>query len=488
MHRKLLLINPVQNPMLSLGTVTPIRVPPISLSYLAALTPPDWEIRIVDENVEPLILEDADFVGITAYTSNSPRAYEVSEHYRQRGIKTVIGGVHASMLPDEAMRFADSVVVGEAESIWSQVLNDFDSNDLKRCYRGEHIFLENLVKQRRDLLNYDKYYVKGHVETARGCPNDCEFCSVTALYGRKYRQRPVEDVLDELETIESKNLFFLDDNILGYGRQAEERATQLFRGMVERGLNKRWACQVGIDFADNPNLLRLAKNAGCLAAFIGFESLNEESLQSMHKARNLRMGVSNYAEVVKRIRDHGILVSGAFVFGSDGDKKDVFDRTAEFVLKSKMDGAQFSILTPLPGTRLYARLKHEGRLLRTNYPDDWRYYGFTRAVFRPMHMMPDELEDGVTQVYRYTDSILASLKRSFQATIRARSLYAGAFVYLYNRGFHSFWLSNYEYARSSLISVFGDSSLPTHIIAGIERDDLVRKSGRQTAEPQIAKR
>jgi len=487
MYKKLLLINPVQDPKLSLGTVTPIRAPPIGLGYVAALTPPDWEIRIVDENVEPLTLEDADFMGVTAYTSNAPRAYEVSEHYRLRGTKTVIGGVHASMLSDEAMRFADSVVVGEAESVWSQVLHDFESNDLKRHYRGELISLEKLVKQRRNLFNSDKYHVKCYVETARGCPNDCEFCSITTLYGRKYRQRPLEDVLDELETTGGENLFFLDDNILGYGRKAEERATQLFRGMVERGLKKRWACQVGINFANDPNLLRLAKNAGCLAAFIGFESLNEDSLQRMNKTRNLRVGVSNYAEVVKRIRDHGILVSGAFVFGSDGDKKDVFDRTADFVLKSKMDGAQFSILTPLPGTRTYARLKHEGRLLRTNYPDDWKYYGFTRAVFRPKHMTPDELEDGVTQVYRYTDSMLASMKRSFSATIQARSLYAGTFLYFYNRGYRSFWLRNYEHAKSSLTSVVRDACPSPYIIEGINRDDLVQKADRLIEELPKAK-
>jgi hypothetical protein len=171
----------------------------------------------------------------------------------------------------------------------------------------------------------------------------------------------------------------------------------------------------------------------------------------MSKTRNLRVGVGNYADVVKRIRDHGILVAGAFVLGTDGDRKDVFERTAEFILRTKMDGAQLSVLTPLPGTRLYDRLSQEGRLLRTDYPDDWRHYGFTQAVFMPRHMTPDELEAGVTWVYRQTDSIGASLRRCFGSAIHARSLYAGAVAYSYNRGYRSFWLRNYEHKMRSLV-------------------------------------
>ena len=452
MAKKLLLINPVQDSKLSLGIVEPIRIPPISLAYIAALTPSDWDIRIIDENIEPLTFEDADLVGITAMTSNAPRAYEVFEHYRRKGTRTVMGGVHASMLYDEAIQFVDSIVIGEAESVWETLLRDFESDELKRFYRGERISLEKHVKLRRDLFNLAKYLIKAYVETARGCPMDCEFCSVTTLYGRTYRQRPVEDVLDELETTDEKNVLFIDDNILGYGKKAEQRAIQLFQGMIERGLNKRWACQVGIDFANNPEVLKYAQKAGCSAVFIGFESLNEESLQDMRKVRNLKVGISNYQEVVKRIQDHGIGVSGSFVFGSDADRKDVFRKITEFILDSKMDGAQLSILTPLPGTRLYARLRKEERLLRTNYPDDWKHYGFTEAVFRPKHMTPEELEEGVTEVYRHTMSRVTSLKRAVTATIKTKSLYAGAVTYLYNRGYHSFWMRNYEHIKNGLPS------------------------------------
>jgi radical SAM superfamily enzyme YgiQ (UPF0313 family) len=191
--------------------------------------------------------------------------------------------------------------------------------------------------------------------------------------------------------------------------------------------------------------MTLARKAGCMAVFIGFESLNEESLQGMHKVRNLKLGVGRYAEVIDRIRDNGILVSGGFVFGNDGDREDVFEKTTEFIRRSGLDGVQLSILTPLPGTRLYARLREEGRLLRTRYPGDWRHYGFTEAVFRPEHMTPAQLEEGVTRVYKEVSSIGRSLTKAIGSAIRGRSLYAGTSLYLYNRGYRSFWVKNYRH-------------------------------------------
>jgi len=464
MNNRLLLINPVEKAKLSLASNIVIRVPPISLGYLATLTPPYWNIKIIDENIESMTFEDADLVGITAMTSNAPRAYEISQQYRQKGIKTVIGGVHASMLPEEAARFCDSVVIGEAESVWQNLLHDFEGNEVKRFYRGERISLENIVRVRRDLYKSNRYQVGAAVETARGCPMDCEFCSVTTLHGRIYRHRPIKEVVDELEAIDSKNILFVDDNILGYGEKAEKRAIQLFLGMIERGLNKRWACQVGIDFVNNSDVLKFALKAGCLAVFIGLESLNEEVLIDMHKVRNLRIGVRNYKEVIKRIHEHGIGISGAFVFGNDRDKKDVFHRTIEFILNTKMDGAQLSILTPLPGTRLYARLKQEGRLLRTNYPGDWKHYGFVEAVFRPKHMTAVELEEGVTQVYAHTASRVTSVKRALNSVIFSRSLYGGVVAYLYNRGYGSFWIKNYESIKDGLPTRSADFYLSCDIM------------------------
>lgn len=443
MNKKLLLINPVEKADMNISGVPVLSLPPLSLAYIAALTPSDWDIKVIDENIEALSNEDGDLVGLTAMTSNARRAYEIAALYREKGTKTVMGGIHASILYDEAIRFVDSVVIGEAESVWQRLIHDFKSNRLKRFYIGERTSLEKLVKARRGLYS-DRYKIKNSVQTARGCPMDCEFCSVTTFNGGKYRQRPVEEVLDELESISSRLIYFVDDNILGYGEKAEQRAIQLFRSMKERGLNKRWAAQVGIDFANNPEVLKYAQKAGCSAVFIGFESLNEEVLQGMHKVRNLKAYVSNYKKIVKRIHDYGIAVIGAFIFGNDGDRNDIFPRTTEFLLDSKMDAQQLTILTPLPGTRLYKKLAQEGRLFRTNYPDDWKYYDFTEAVFEPKHMSPDELKEGVAEIYKHTTLRATSLKRAFHSLLNTKNLYATIISYLFNRGYGSICMRKYK--------------------------------------------
>ena len=440
MTKKLLLINPAQHNMTNLASL--LRLPPASLAYLVALTPPDWTVKIVDENVEPFTFEEADLVGFTAYTCNAPRAYEIAQLYRERGIKTVMGGVHVSVLPDEAASFVDSVVIGEAESVWREALSDFEKDEMKPLYHGERTPLNGMVKPDRSL--YSRKYRLLSVETSRGCPNDCEFCSVPAFYGRTYRQRPVEEVLDELEALNTKWFFFTDDNILGYGSKAEERAIRLFRGMIDRGIKKRWGCYVGIDFASNPEVMKYAKKAGCLGVFIGFESINEDALEGMHKVRNLRVGVNNYKDTIKKMHEYGIGVLGSFVLGNDGDNKDIFDKTTEFILSSNIDAIQLSILNPFPGTRLYTRLEEEGRLLRTDYPNDWKHYDFMEVLFRPKNMTPEELDEGVARVYRDTTSRLTCLKRSFVSAVQTRDLLGAASAYLGNRGAGTLWAKSSE--------------------------------------------
>lgn len=447
MAKKLVLINPSSPDRLNAASIgIYLTFPAPSLAYLAALTPPDWEVQVLDENVEPITFEPADLVGITSMTSNVTRAYEISEQYRRMGITTVMGGIHTSMVPDEAIRFCDVAVVGEAESVWQGLLSDFESNKLKRVYWGERGSVENLPRPRTDLYS-DRYRIRAVVQTARGCPMDCEFCSVTEFNGRTYRLRPVEEVLAELETLDSKELLLSDDNILSHGKEGEERAIRLFRGMKERGLNKRWVSQAGIDFGNSPEVLKWAQKSGCYAVMIGFESINEETLKGMRKSRNLKIGVAGYGEIIKRIQAHGIGVYGQFVLGSDGDRKDVFQRTIDFVLGSKMDTASYTIATPLPGTRLFKRLEQEGRLLRTNFPDDWEIYDYAHAVFRPMHMAPEELEDGVYEVYQQTTSRVTSLKRAVNSLWRTRNLPVTLIAYSLNRGFGSLATSKWELGR-----------------------------------------
>jgi radical SAM superfamily enzyme YgiQ (UPF0313 family) len=454
MPKKLLIINPVQQvehqKFWNESAVSVMRYPPTNLATLAALTPEGWDVKIVDETLESLTYEDADVVGITSMTPTATRAYAISEQYRQKGVTTVMGGIHASMLPEEAISYTDCVVMGEAESIWADVLRDFENGELKSFYKGEHRPLDNLPLPRRDLLK-NKYALDlASIETARGCPNDCEFCSVTAFNGRKYRPRPVREVLDDLESIASKNIFFTDNTILGYGKKGEERAISLFKGMIDRGLKKRWFSQVGIDIAYSDEVLRWAKKSGCSGLAIGFESVSEEALQAMNKVRNLKIGVARYKEGIKRIHDHGIAIAGAFVLGSDGDTKDVFDKTTEFVLEAGVDASQFTVLTPLPGTRLFNSLKQEGRLLRTSFPDDWTHYDFTEVLYKPRHMTPDELMEGLTRMYKDTGSRAMSVRRALKTLLDSRSLIGAGIAYKWNRESAKLWAEKYWHTKEEL--------------------------------------
>ena len=233
-RRKLLLVNPVNPARTGLTVNRSSRFPPIGLGIVAALTPADWGVELADENwAAVLSIREADLVGITAFTASVNRAYEIAATYRARGTPVVMGGIHASMRPDEALRFVDAVVIGEAEGVWPQVVADFEAGRLQRTYQGGWPELAGIRPPRRDLFHPD--YRFASVQTSRGCPMDCEFCSVTAFNGRRYRRRPVQEVLSELESIPQKLIFFVDDNIIGYGRPSREQAKELFRGMVSAG-------------------------------------------------------------------------------------------------------------------------------------------------------------------------------------------------------------------------------------------------------------
>jgi radical SAM superfamily enzyme YgiQ (UPF0313 family) len=387
--KKLLLINPVNIARVGLTINKSSRFPPLGLGIVAALTPNDWVVKIIDENFTEFTYQEADLVGITAFTASVNRAYEIAKIYRDKNIPVIMGGIHASLQSEEAVTYVDSVVVGEAEDIWNRVIEDFESKNLQKIYISEKIDLIKMPQASHDL--FDKRYLFGSIQTARGCPMDCEFCSVPSFNGHTYRQRPIEDVLDELEKIPQKMIFFVDDNIIGYGKSASKRALDLFKGIIERGIKKEWFCQASLNFADDEEILKYAAKSGCRMVFLGLEAENIESLKDANKKLNIKMGVNSYENAFKKINKYGIAVLGAFIYGLDSDTSEILYNRTNYIINSGVDVIQTTFLTPLPGTRLFNTMLKEGRLLHTNFPLDWNYFDMTEAIFKPKLMEPAEL-------------------------------------------------------------------------------------------------
>jgi len=421
----------------------------LGLAYLGAVTPPHWEITLMDENVRVASFPDADFVGITSFTSTANRAYEIAKFYRSKNVPVVMGGIHMTMMPEEALSYANSVVQGEGEWVWPQVLKDFESGHLKRVYKAVQEDLSNLPLPRRDL--FDPNYVWGTIQTSRGCPMDCHFCSVTAFNGRHFRQRPLDEVWDELKAIPQKNIFFVDDNILGYGKSAEDRAIHLFRGMVEKGLRKRFVCQTSLNFAENPEVLKWAKKAGCRMIFVGLESVSADSLKYFGKSYNLKKGTGEYARYIRRCHNDGIGVIGALMFGSDGEDPEIFKRTLSFIRGSGLDVIQITFATPLPGTEFFHRLHLEQRLTHTDFPKDWKAYSFSKILFRTKGMSAEEYYRGMVCVKDGLYSMIPFVRRIFRTFAETRDFETAFLSYKLNKDYRrSYLTTSYFKSYSSL--------------------------------------
>ena len=395
---RLLLINP-SNPLVSIVHVKESRWnryrvwKPLSLMTIAGLTPPEWETTILDENVGVPDYEATprpDLVGITAFTSQASRAYELAAHFRRLGVPVVMGGIHATMCLDEALERVDAVVTGEAEGVWGQVLEDVRRGALKRRYEGGLANVAEIAPARHNLL--DGGYALGAIQTTRGCPLNCNFCSVSAFNGTHYRQRPIADVVRELQTIREKRLLVVDDNLIGISAAHIARAKDLFRAMIRADLRKDWIAQATINFADDEELLTLAAKAGCRGVFIGFETLSPEGLREIGKKFNLLRG-RDFRASVRRIQRHKIQVVGSFILGLDVDKPGIGKRIAEVAGQYGVDNLNVLFLTPLPGTKLWDKMKAEGRIVLDTFPHDWQYYTLTFPMARYAHLSLDESID-----------------------------------------------------------------------------------------------
>jgi radical SAM superfamily enzyme YgiQ (UPF0313 family) len=417
---------------------------PLSLMVLAGLTPQEWQILIVDENLSSPKYETMprpDLVGITAFTAQANRAYEVACYFRNLGVPVVMGGIHATMCLNEAKQRVDSVVTGEAESVWPQVLKDVRQGSLKRQYDGGHAMMDAIPLARHDLLPAG--YAFGAIQTTRGCPLNCSFCSVTAFNGSRYRQRPIPDVISEFQLIREKYVLVVDDNLIGTRPEHLARTKDLFRAMVQANLQKKWVSQVTINFADDEDLLELAEKAGCKCVLIGFESTNAEGLMELGKKFNIRKGLDFHA-AVQRIQRHNILVVGSFIIGLDVDKPGIGKRIAEVASQYGVDNLQTLFLTPLPGTRLMEQMTSAGHIVLNNFPDDWKYYTLTYPVARYKHFSLDGIIEEMISCDRNFYSISSILGRVWSSMWQNR---VPLLTLAGNLSFrNNLWLSSNEYA------------------------------------------
>jgi radical SAM superfamily enzyme YgiQ (UPF0313 family) len=366
---------------------------PLGLMVLAALTPADWDVVILDENLrmpDYANLPRPDLVGITAFTSQANRAYQIAAQFKALGVPVVMGGIHATVCAKEAMARADAIVRGEAEGVWGRVLQDLENGLLARRYEGGQADIDKVPVARHDMVAAG--YAFGSIQTTRGCPLNCSFCSVTAVNGAHYRQRPIADVVNEFKLIPEKRVLIVDDNLIGTRAEHIARAERLFRALVEANLDKEWICQVTINFSDHDELMELAAKAGCRGVFIGFESSAPEGLSEIGKRFNLRNNRDIRASV-RRIQRHGIMVVGSFIVGLDVDQPGVGMRVAKMAIRYGLDHLNALFLTPLPGTRLWAQMAKEGRLDRDEFPEDWKYYTLTLPVAQYRNFSLDEISE-----------------------------------------------------------------------------------------------
>ncbi|HXH10105.1 MAG TPA: radical SAM protein [Alphaproteobacteria bacterium] len=374
--------------------------PRLSCVALAALTPPEHDVVFIDEAVDTVPLhEHFDVVGISVMTAMAHRAYEIADHFRARGAKVVLGGMHPTALPAEGLQHADAVVIGEAEELWAPLLHDVVHGELKPIYKSDRFPpMENIPIPRRDLFQPGAYMTTNCVQATRGCPYGCDFCTVTEFFGGKFRLRPIANVVEEVAHLPGKFVVFVDDNITGHRKYAKELFTAL------AALGKKWGSQTTLNMADDAELLDLAAQSGCSSMFVGLETINEGNLKSVNKYFNK---VSKYREQFQKFHDRGIMMNTGIIFGFDGDHEGVFEKTVDFLERNQIELAQFSVLTPLPGTRQLERMHANGRLTTM----DWRHYDGMHCVFRPQQMSPQVLEEGCYWAWQTYYSIPSILRR-----------------------------------------------------------------------------
>lgn len=361
-----------------------VRVPPLNLGIIAALSK-DHEVEIIDEDEEKIdFSKDVDLVGITAPSFTINHVREIADKFQKRHIPVIIGGVHASLNPDDC-DFADSVIVGEVELIWKDILNDILNKSLKKRYDGITVTdLDKVPFPRRDL--FKKTFFHEPIQATRGCNLSCDFCYLQYMPWKKFRKRSVESVISELKSLKKRFIFFVDDNLFCDMKYAKK----LFKAMIP--LRKMWWIQAPTTIAYDEELLDLMYKSGCYNVCLGFQTIDKDSLKS---AKIYQNKIGEYKKIVSNIHNHKIFVNGFFIFGFDNDKPDIFDKTLEVIKEIDIDDTFLYCLTPYPGTAIFNRIEKEGRIITKDYSK----YTWNNCVFKPMHMSPKQVEQGIKDLY-----------------------------------------------------------------------------------------
>jgi radical SAM superfamily enzyme YgiQ (UPF0313 family) len=379
-----------------------LRYQPLTLTTLAALIPRDLnvDVELIDEGIADVPLDiDADLIGLTCITGTANRAYHLADHFRSRGITVVLGGPHVTLIPEDSQPHADSIVVGYAEDTWPQLLRDFKAGTLQPRYdQAPNLDLANRPFPRRDLLPGNRFLTTDVFEATRGCIHSCDFCVVPTAWGRKPYQKPIADVLEDIQQHGARKLIFIDLNIIA----DRAYALSLFHALAP--LKIQWYGLATVLLGNDPELLSAAAGSGCKGLLMGLESISPTNLKSSRKGFNTP---EKYGELVKRLHDHGIALQGCFVFGLDEDEPDVFLKTARFAVDVGIDLPRFAVVTPFPNTSLYHRLQREGRILTKN----WELYDGQHVVFQPLKMSVEELQTGIETAWKYAYSLHSIWKR-----------------------------------------------------------------------------
>lgn len=404
------------------------RMEPLQLGILAALTPEDIDVVMYDDRMEEIPYDrPTDVVAITVETFTARRAYEISEEFRRRGVKTVMGGMHAMLIPEEVEEHCDAVIVGDAEPVWETVLRDCENNTLKKRYEVvQPLCPQQNVITRRDIFEGKGYLPITLLQFSRGCNHTCNFCASSVYFKAHHYCRPVEDVVKEIKAQKRKLLFFVDDNIVCN----HEKAKELFRALIP--LKIRWVSQGSMDMLKDKELMELMVKSGCLGLVIGFESISPDCISEMNKYTNKKGSDSMYEKEIKELRKWGLQTWAAFTVGHDGDTVESIRATCDFAIKNKFTFAAYNILMPYPNTPLYEKLKAEGRLL---YDGKWwlhEDYRFNYCSIVPKNMTPDELTEISFDCRKRFNSLKSIITRALEFWTNMRTPYRFMTYLIYN--------------------------------------------------------